>query len=112
MVEILHRRAESYYNKTIKIKNNGAKIQQNLLPLNSLFNQKQKKAIIKKIFGNNHAEFEQFVQKLESIKDWTAALKWVEQELNKREIYLHNPAAVLFTNILFSRYFPEAGTTG
>jgi len=110
MVKILHRHSEAYYNKTIKIKNNGTKIQKNLLPLNSLFDQKQRKAIIKKLFRNNHAEFEQFVQELEAIKDWPEALKRVEGELSKREISLHNPDAVLFTDILFSRYFPEAGS--
>jgi seryl-tRNA synthetase len=108
MVKILHRHSEADYNKTIKIKTDGTKIQKNLLPLNSLINQKQKKVIIKKIFGNSHAEFEQFVQELEAITEWTAALKRVEAELNKREISLHNPHAVLFTNILFARYFPEA----
>lgn len=112
MVKILHRHSESYYNKTIKIKNHGVNIQKNLPPLNSLFNQKQQKTITKKIFRNNHAEFEQFVQELETIKDWTEALKRVEAELSRREIYLHNPAAVLFTNILFSRYFPEDGCLG
>lgn len=43
MVEILHRRASSSFNKTITVKNNGKKIQQNLVSLKSLIAPHQKK---------------------------------------------------------------------
>lgn len=107
MVELLHRHNFNSYNKKIKINNKVDKPGRQLSSLKSLIQPRQKKEIIKKIFGNNEKEYQNLIDELEPIKNWTEALKRVERELNKRNIYLHEPDAILFTNILYFRYFPE-----
>jgi hypothetical protein len=107
MVEIFHRRSDSFYNKKIKIKSNCDKSLKKLPSLNSLIAPGQRKEIVKKLFNNNEQVFNNLIQQLEVINDWQDAWHKVEIELNKHHIYLHNPDAIFLTNILYSRYFPE-----
>ncbi len=107
MVEILHRRTDSLYNKTIKVKNHTDKSQKLLVSLDSLITPNQKKKIVKKIFRNDEKVYDDFIQQLEAINNWQDAWQTVEAELNKRDICTHQSDAVFFTDILFCRYFPE-----
>jgi len=107
MVELPHRHNYHSYNKKIKINNKVDKPEKRLSSLKSFIKPSQKKEIIKKIFGNNEQEYQNLIDELEPVKNWTEALKRVERELNKRNIYLHEPDAILFTNILYFRYFPD-----
>lgn len=106
MVEIFHRRANLNINKTIYVKNNGEKRQQNLASLRSMIAPHQKKEIVKKLFKSDEQAFDNFIQELEKIDNWHEAWQAVESELSNRHIYLHQPEAVFFTDILYSRYFP------
>lgn len=107
MVELLHRHNYHGYNKKIKINNKVEKLEKQLSSLKSLIQPKQKKEIIKKIFGNSEQEYQNLIDELEPVKNWTEALKRVERALNKRNISLHEADAIFFTNILYFRYFPE-----
>jgi hypothetical protein len=107
MVELPHRYEYYSYDKKIKSNKKVDKPEKQLSSLKSLIQSRQKKEIVKKIFGNNEKEFEKLIDELEPIKNWTDAFKRVERELNKRNIYLHEPDAILFTNILYFRYFPD-----
>ena len=107
MVEPLHRHKYQGDKKEIKINNKADKVEKQLSSLKSLIQPRQKKEIIKRIFGNNDQAYQNLIDELESVKNWTEALKRVEKELNKRNISLHEADAILFTNILYFRYFPE-----
>ena len=107
MVEILHRRTGSLYDKTIKVKNHSDKNQKNLASLNSLITPDQKKKIVKKLFNNDEKAYDDFIQRLEVTNNWQEAWQMVEAEVNKRDIETHEPDTVFFTDILYCRYFPE-----
>lgn len=107
MFEIFHRYKDCGPNRIITIHNSGTKKNVKLPPLKSLITAKQRREIIKKLFEGNEAEFESLINELESVTEWRAALERTEKALNKREIYLHDPEAILLTDILYSRYFPE-----
>lgn len=107
MVELLSRYKYQGYNKEIKINNKADKLEKQLSSLRSLIQPKQKKEIIKKIFGNSEQEYQNLIDELEPVKNWTEALKRVERALNKRNIPLHEADAIFFTNILYFRYFPD-----
>ena len=107
MVELRSRRVDGGYNKIIDLNKKSNPPQQKLLPLKSLIDPHRRKELIKKLFKNNESEFEELVHELEPIQEWQEALQKVEQELKHRNIHLQERKAVLFTNILYHRYFPE-----
>ena len=107
MVEILHRRTSSLFNKTLKVKNHTDRSLKNLASLKSLITPNQKKKIVKKLFKNDEKAYDDFIHQLEVINNWQDAWQMVEAELNKRDISMHQSDAVFFTDILFCRYFPE-----
>ena len=78
-----------------------------LQPLRSLFSQDQWKDLIKKLFHNQAAEFDDLIDELESVQSWQQALKKVDQEFKKHHIDLYDRYAVVFRNILYARYFPD-----
>ncbi len=78
-----------------------------LQPLRSLFTQNRRQDLIKKLFHNQETEFDKLIDELESVQNWQQALKKVDQEFKKHQINLHDRNAVLFTNILYVRYFPD-----
>ncbi len=107
MVELSHRK--DIPNFTIKIHppKNGEKATKKLQPLRSLFTPNKRKELIKKLYHKNEAEFDNLINELESVHDWQQALKKVDQHFKKFNINLHDRNAVTFTDILYSRYFPE-----
>ena len=78
-----------------------------LQPLRSLFSLDRRQDLIKKLFHNQAAEFDKLIDELESVQSWQQALKKVDQEFKKHHIDLHDRNAVVFTNILYVRYFPD-----
>lgn len=112
MVAIL-RRAESIYSEQkIRIKKLDADSNRNLIPVRHLLNLKEKKEFVKKLFQNNPSEFENFIQSLENIKNWREAMKRVIKEFDNRQIDRHSHAAVLFTDMLYKRYYPDDDQVG
>lgn len=107
MVELLHNRRDFSYNKTITLHRKEDRILKSLPSLKSIITPKQKKQIIKKIFNNDEKEFNNLIEELESVTNWADALTKIETEFSKRDIYLHGPHAVLFTDILYARYFSQ-----
>ena len=107
MVELLHNRRDFSYNKIITLHRKEDRILKSLPSLKSIITTKQRKQIIKKIFNSNEREFNSFIEELEAIPNWPDALTKVQSEFGKRDIYLHGPHAVLFTDILYARYFSQ-----
>lgn len=73
--------------------------------IESLIDPKQRKNFIKKLFASKESDYENFVHRLESIKDWKETYQAVEQEFSSRKVNPGKDEAVLFTNILFNRFF-------
>ena len=73
--------------------------------IDSLIDLKQRKIFIKKLFDNREEDYRGFIQYLETITDWKETYKAVEAELLKRKIHLTKNEAILFTNILFQRFY-------
>ncbi len=108
MVKILHPHTDLFYNKTLNIKNQSNKRQKSLSSLQSLITPIQKKKIVKRIFTNDENAYDDLILKLEVTDNWRDAWHIVESELNKRNIAVHEPDAVFFTDILYYRYFAES----
>ena len=84
----------------------------NLVPIKSLFNSlpeymEKRDRAIKKIFKGNTAEFEQFVNKIDSTDTWSATLDLIETELKNRKIKMDSKEATGLTDVLFKRFFPS-----
>jgi hypothetical protein len=106
-VELLHRRDIPNYRIKIQPNKNNVGVMDSLQPLRSLFSQDQWKDLIKKLFHNQAAEFDDLIDELESVQSWQQALKKVDQEFKKHHIDLYDRYAVVFRNILYARYFPD-----
>ena len=67
----------------------------------------QRNEIIRTIFKANRNEFDRLIDELETVQDWRTALKKVEEKCRKYGFYLYDREVLLFTDILYNRYFPE-----
>jgi len=78
-----------------------------LVSLDSLLNPRTTKLINSKVFKGNEAEFKKFIQDLESFRSWQDSLKKIEDELNRRKVKYNDQGAVMLTNVVYRRYFPN-----
>ena len=78
-----------------------------LPPIGSLFSDRDISSFVKKLFQNNSDQFNEFIKKLESIPDWTNTFKTIEEEFQRRKINFRQNEAVIFTDKLFKRYYPD-----
>ncbi len=62
---------------------------------------------VKKLFGGNENEFNQFLAKIEPIREWKDAMDIIDAEFNKRKIKPDGKEATGLTDVLFKRYFPS-----
>ena len=107
MAKILHLRDTPNYTIKVQSYNDDKNENQKLQPLRSLFTPKKQQKLIKKLFHKNEAEFDNLIDELEPVQDWPQALKKVDQKFKKYNTNLHDRNAVIFTDILYSRYFPD-----
>ncbi|MFZ5515000.1 MAG: hypothetical protein ACOY90_00070 [Candidatus Zhuqueibacterota bacterium] len=107
MVELHKRFNDTDGNKVIRLNSANDRKKVPLAPIKLCISNQQKKKIIKSLFGNNEKEYEDCIAELQGISEWKNALAQVEKTLARRNIELHAPAAVVFTDILYARYFPE-----
>lgn len=62
---------------------------------------------IKKLFDKNDEAFWNLINILERTKTWREALRLIETELGERHVDVYCQQAILFTNLIYRRYFPE-----
>lgn len=73
--------------------------------IEALIQPKQRKAFIKKLFASKESDYEDFIHRLENLKSWKETYQAVEQEFSYRKVNPGKDEAVLFTDILFKRFF-------
>lgn len=112
MVAILRRDESFYSERKIKIKKPDTGLNGNLRPVQHLVDLKMKKNFVKKFFQNNVLEFENFIQSLEAVRTWPEALTKVNKEFENRQVDRHSREAVLFTDMLYKRYYPDDNQVG
>lgn len=76
-----------------------------LPPIESLIDPKLRKTFVKKLFASKESDYENFLRRLENIKDWKETYQAVEHEFSRRKVDPGKGEAILFTNILFNRFF-------
>lgn len=62
---------------------------------------------VKKLYGGNVNEFNQFMAKIEPLEDWKVVLDIIDAEFAKKKIKPDSKEATGLTDVLFKRYFPS-----
>ena len=75
--------------------------------LELLITAKDKKNLLKTIFGNSEKSFNNFIQQLESVKSWKEAKIFIDKELSLRSIEPYSKEALRLGDLIFNRYFPK-----
>ena len=108
MEKLMHFKRLDSTEKPIPLNNKQILENKMVLPsLDSLINDKRRSFIIKKIFKNQNSEYFAFIKNLEMYRSWNDALKRLDAEMTKRKINNNSEAAVLLSNIVYLRYFPN-----
>lgn len=87
-------------------------IKKNLVSTKELFESdpewiEKRDRAIKKLFGGNANEFNQFLAKIDPMPEWKDAMEVIDNEFNKRKIKPDSKEATGLTDVLFKRYFPS-----
>ena len=78
-----------------------------LVSLNSLFDEKSKKMIKKKIFKKDSEAYNKFLDRLENVDNWKEAKHIIDYELMIRSIQPFSREALRLGDLVFNRYFPQ-----
>lgn len=62
---------------------------------------------VKKLFNGNLNEFNQFLSRIEPLREWKEAMDVIDDEFGKRKIRPDGKEATGLTDVLFKRYFPS-----
>ena len=73
--------------------------------LYTLINPRDRKVFIKKIFGRDQEQYQEFIERLEKLDRWKDAKALIDDELRHRRINPFSKEAVLLGDVVFSRYF-------
>jgi len=76
-------------------------------PFISLFSDREKSKLIKKIFNRDASQFMAFMSELNTKLTWHEAYVIIDQELKKRKIDLFSEEARNFTDRIYKVFFPE-----
>lgn len=75
--------------------------------LRSLITNKDRKAFVKKLFGNDRGAYHAFIDRLEAIDRWKEAKAAIDAELARRQVSPFSREAMRLGDIVFSRYFAK-----
>jgi hypothetical protein len=78
-----------------------------LVSIDSLISRKDKKKFVKKLFENNAVHYDDFVQKLNGLKNWSVSYQMMEAEFAKRKFTMQEPEVLAFTDMVFRRFYPD-----
>jgi len=79
----------------------------NLTPFVALFNEREKARLVRKLFGDDLAQFNAFMQMLDSKMTWHEAFQSVESEMNAREIDMDLEEVRQLTDRIYLIFFPD-----
>ena len=72
---------------------------------------RQKNKLLKKLFGNNQQQFDEFVAYLNKLPDWKTASKYLELFFENNGIYQYDRYAIELSDLVYHRYFPAEKET-
>jgi hypothetical protein len=104
-MRLFEREIENEKNFNIELKGNFSETRKKLPSVRSMINSKQRIVFIKKLFSHKETEYENFINKLETLTNWSAAYEAIEKDFTDRKIDLNKKETVAFTDILFQRYY-------
>ncbi|NQT24922.1 hypothetical protein HQ585_06190, partial [candidate division KSB1 bacterium] len=89
-----------------------AQIQDELLGLGSLIDERTEKIFVKKLFDGDKKSYTQLLSKLEEAESWRVAKILIDNELFKRDVDPFSREAIKLVDLVYSRYYPEEGVGG
>jgi len=104
---LFSRKTSGEEQRVISLADVGRSSSETLESLQTLFDGKRKEDFVAKLFGGQVADFEQLIARLEGVASWSEAYHVIEEEFNRRGIPLHQKEAIVFTNLVYKRYFPK-----
>ena len=78
-----------------------------LAAIDSLISRKDHKKFVKDLFDNNGVLYDEFIQKLNSLKEWPSSYKKMEEEFANRKLTMRESEVLAFTDIVFRRFYPD-----
>ncbi len=75
--------------------------------LNNMIKGRMRKKIIKKLFKKDEQAFNEFIAKLNAIPTWKEASHFIDDTFYERNINPYSKEAIMFSDIVYMRYFPK-----
>ncbi len=75
--------------------------------LNNMIKGRTRKKIIKKLFKKDEQAFNEFIAKLNAISTWKEASHFIDDTFYERNINPYSKEAIMFSDIVYMRYFPK-----
>ncbi len=79
---------------------------QALQDLATMISKQHRQRFVKKLFGGNHGEFDEFIAALDAISEWGEAHQTMKYFFSERYINPYQEEAICLTDIVYKRYFP------
>ncbi len=79
----------------------------NLTPFVSLFNEREKGRLVRKLFRDDPVKFNAFMQVLDTKMTWHEAYQSIESEMNARKIDMDLEEARQLTDRIYLVFFPD-----
>ena len=79
----------------------------NLKPFISLFNKREKERLVRKLFRDDLAQFNAFIQVLDTKMTWHEVFQSIESEMHAREIDMDLEEARQLTDRIYLIFFPD-----
>ena len=83
-----------------------------LADLNTMVTGRPRKKIIKKLFKKNENEFMSFVKLVNGQSAWKEASVIIDNEFYERGINPYSKEAIMFSDIIYLRFFPKDSYVG
>ena len=77
-----------------------------LQELPGMISKQHRQRFVKKLFGGNSSEFDDFIATLDAIPEWSAAHQTMKEYFGERYINPYQEEAICLTDIVYKRYFP------
>ncbi len=75
--------------------------------LNNMIKGRTRKKIIKKLFKKDEQAFNEFIAQLNAISTWKEASRFIDDTFYERNINPYSKEAIMFSDIVYMRYFPK-----
>ncbi|UCF62687.1 MAG: hypothetical protein JSW33_08835 [bacterium] len=75
--------------------------------IESLISRKEKKKFVKNLFENNAVRYDEFIQVLNTLKNWSSSFQKMEDEFVRQKRTMREREVIAFTDIVFRRFYPD-----